>query len=133
MNGAREYYKLFNKACQIDRLYILPHYHARGKTFRIYVLPEGEDVVENGGCNPPLNPDAVEVYGVISGNLGWSESYGWIHDGLWREHFKSLCDTRILESKKKAEEYKEAYTAREDENTTREARLLNSYTVELRR
>ena len=52
MKGADEYCRLFNKAEQHGRLYLLPHYHTRGKTFRIYVLLEGEAVIPNGGFNP---------------------------------------------------------------------------------
>ncbi len=56
-------------------------YHARGKTLRIYLLKD----------MPPLDADekllrkkvyssenALEVYGVISGQLGWSETYGYL-------------------------------------------------------
>lgn len=56
-------------------------YHARGKTLHIYLLKD----------MPPLDADekllrkkvyssenALEVYGVISGQLGWSETYGYL-------------------------------------------------------
>jgi hypothetical protein len=94
MKGANEYCKYFRKAEQVGRLYILPHYHARGKTLRIYVLPEGEMAIENAGINPPLNKDAVEVYGVVGGNLGWTEKYGWIHEGPWQGDFEKIYKDR---------------------------------------
>ncbi len=97
MKGAREYANLFSKAVQIGRLYILPHYHARGKTFRIYVLPEGESVVENAGINPPLNAESVEVYGIVGGNPGWTESYGWIHRGKWQDDFNRIVAEKVLQ------------------------------------
>lgn len=99
MKGADEYYELFRKAEQIGRLYLLPSSHARGPTFRLYVLPAGEDVIENGGFNPPLNKEAVEVYGVTGGQLGWTERYGWIHRGAWQDDFNS-----IVEKKKAAQD-----------------------------
>jgi hypothetical protein len=106
MNGARNYCSIFKKAEQIGRLYILPHYHARGKTFRIYVLPDGESVIKNGGITPPLNKDAVQVYGAISGQLGWTESYGWRTHGKWVQDFEAIVDERAKEIlKKDSEEY----------------------------
>lgn len=97
MNGAREYAKYFTKAEQHGRLYILPSSHARGKTFRIFVLPKGENVIAGCGINPPLNDNTVLVYGMISGQRGWTESYGWIHKGSWVQDFE-----RILQEKKDA-------------------------------
>lgn len=97
MKGARKYCELFKKAEQIGRLYILPHFHARGKTFSIFVLRKNESVIENHGINPPLNNGAVEVYGVVSGNLGWTESYGWIHHGKWVSDFEKIVAERQVE------------------------------------
>lgn len=94
MKGADEYAQLFTEAIQIDRLYLLPGEHARGKTFRIFVLPEGEKVIENGGINAPLNKDAVEVYGITGGQPGWTETYGWLHDGEWRRDFMRMAAER---------------------------------------
>jgi hypothetical protein len=68
MNGAREYATLFPGNTQVGRLALISGSHARGSTFRIYVLPEGEVMSENGRGNPPLNKDAVEVYGIVGGS-----------------------------------------------------------------
>lgn len=89
MNGAREYSKLF-KTGQYGRFYIVSGSHARGKTFHIYVLPEGETAISNGQHNGPLNKDAVEVYGITGGQPGWTEAYGWFKEGLWIEEFNDL-------------------------------------------
>lgn len=94
MKGADEYCKLFKEAEQIGRLYLLPGSHARGKTFRIYVLPEEEKAIPNGHINPPSNKNAVEVYGIISGNPGWTESYGWKHEGKWIQDFNEIVEQR---------------------------------------
>lgn len=95
MKGANEYCKVFLKAEQIGRLYILPSSHARGCTFRIFVLPENETVIENAGINPPLNKDSIEVYGAVSGQLGWTEEYGWKHKGKWVEDFNAEYKKRV--------------------------------------
>ena len=129
MNGAREYCKLFRKAQQIGRLYMIPSHHARGKTFRIYVLPEGEKVIENGGINPPCNVDAVEVYGVIGGQRGWSESYGWLHRGPWQADFFSMCDTLRAEALKKNKEHTEALVDRKKAQEDKEQDLLSTYPI----
>lgn len=93
MNGAREYAELFETG-QYGRLYIVSGSHARGKTFEIYVLPEGEKAISNGAYNAPLNKDAVEVYGAICGTRGWNESYGWKYEGKWQEDFYTLAKNR---------------------------------------
>ncbi len=99
MQGAREYAGLISTG-QYGRLYISSHYHARGKTFRIFVLPKDTEAIPNGP-NAPLNKDAVEVYGVISGNRGWSEVYGWLHKGRWQQDFEKLVAEKVFEKNEK--------------------------------
>lgn len=127
MNGARCYAELFTKAEQIGRLYLLPHFHARGKTFHIYVLPEGQKAIENAGINPPLNKDAVEVYGVTGGQRGWTEVYGWLHKGPWQQDFWTLATQKreLIKIKKEEEEKKKAQKALSDGD--RVTTLLSSY------
>lgn len=127
MKGARELCKFFPKAVQIERLYILPHYHARGKTLRIYVLPEGEKVIENAGINPPLNNESVEVFGVIGGQPGWTEEYGWIHTGPWVDDFYKIVKDReasLLLAKDSLEKLLKDKKAADQEKVNR---LLGSY------
>ena len=127
MKGADEYCRLFNKAEQRGRLYLLPHYHARGKTFHIYVLPNGEAVVPNGGFNPPLNKDAVEVYGIVGGQPGWTEVYGWLHEGPWQEDFKTMCYNRERELRLQEKQREVAREKRKEAEAERTAELLGSY------
>lgn len=89
MKGAIEYANLF-KTGQYGKLYLVSGDHARGKTFRIFILPDGVEAIPNGYCNAPLNNDTVEVYGVISGHPGWTECYGWLHDGPWQNDFNNM-------------------------------------------
>jgi hypothetical protein len=127
MNGAREFCKLFHQAEQHERLYLLPHHHARGKTFRIFVLPAGEKVIENGGFNPPLNHEAIEVYGIVGGNPGWTEYYGWIHEGPWQGDFYMICDRRRKEIRLLEQQQDSYRKAKADEEKKRIADLLGSY------
>ena len=82
MKGAREYAPLF-KTGRYGNLYIESDSHARGYTFRIFVLP-AEHV---GGERAQT---AVEVYGITGGNPGWTETYGWLYRGPWEQDFARL-------------------------------------------
>jgi hypothetical protein len=106
MKGTEEFSYLFETG-QYGKLYIVSGNHARGNTFHIYVLPAGVDAVGNGRNNPPLNPEAVEIYGVVGGNPGWTEYYGWLHKGKWQEDFLALVEKRKKEiSEDEKREYK---------------------------
>lgn len=110
MKGAKEYYDLF-KTGQYGKLWIQCGSHARGKTFNIYIIPDNCVVNENQCFSLR---DAVEVYGVVSGHPGWTESYGWLHAGIWQHDFDVLVSERkevkrnkeIASAKKKLEEDK---------------------------
>lgn len=99
MKGARELALLFDTG-QYGRLYIVSGAHARGRTFYVYVLPANESAIPNGVNYPPLNNDAVMVFGPISGQLGWTENYGWIHHGKWEDDFWDLAARRRAEIKR---------------------------------
>jgi hypothetical protein len=89
MNGAYLYAKLFETG-QYGRLYVVSGSHARGKTFHIYVLPKDVVAIPNGPNNGPINKDAIEVYGAVDGQRGWTETYGWLHHGPWQDDFFSI-------------------------------------------
>jgi hypothetical protein len=106
MIGARRYAKLF-KTGQYGRFYITSGSHARGLTFQIQLLPKDVKAIPNGSLNTCLNNDAVEIYGILSGQPGWTEKYGWIHKGPWVDDFNKLVmeieiklETARLESEK---------------------------------
>jgi hypothetical protein len=88
MQGAREYAGLFETK-QYGNLFITTGSHARGYTFHIQIIPDGEKAVTNYG-NMATNENAVEVYGIISGHPGWTETYGWKHKGPWQADFEKL-------------------------------------------
>ena len=129
MKGAREYAGLFNTG-QCGRLYIVSSSHARGRTFHIQVLPEGEEAISNGNSNLCINRDAVEVYGIVSGRPGWTEAYGWLHDGPWRYGFYKLVQHRKEEFSRSSSCESAATSLRERIKYDREIELLSSYKEE---
>lgn len=126
MQGAREYMGLFQTE-QIGRLYIVAGHHARGQTLHIYVLPEGQAALPNGPNNACLNSSAVEVYGVTSGQPGWTESYGWLHRGPWVDDFnkeaKHRADLRFAKDQERAEAVKH----QAESEALRKQNLLSTY------
>ena len=113
MKGAREFARLFATG-RYGRLSIRSGQHARGYYFHIFVMAASGE-------------DAVEVYGVTSGQPGWTETYGWLHRGKWEEDFMKLVEERkvaILAAV--AEETKEKLEA-EAKRHQREKELLSTY------
>lgn len=93
----------------------------------MYVLPKDVEATPNGSQNGPLNVDAVEVYGAVSGQLGWTEEYGWKHKGPWVQDFEKLVTSFKLEKEQKE---RRAEDATEDaEKARRECvqKLLDDY------
>ncbi len=86
MNGAREFSGLGIDGVH-GRLYISTGDHARGKTLHVYVLPKDVELQENK--KPELN-NAVEVYGILGGQPGWTEFYGWKAQGKWVDDFNVI-------------------------------------------
>ena len=125
MQGAREYATMFSTG-QHGRLYLSSHYHARGKTFHIYVLPEGEAALPNGP-NRPLNKDAVEVYGITGGQPGWTETYGWLHCGKWEQDFAALVEKRRTEIAAQNATRAQQRADAESAEARRKAGLLQAY------
>ena len=122
MNGAREYCKLFPQKQRLGksgRLFVVPGSHARGNTFRIYVLPNN--------VSDHNHPDAVEVYGVIGGNPGWSESYGWLHQGPWVQVFEKIVETHIAEIAQTLHAQKIAAAEKAMESVKRTKKLLDDF------
>lgn len=127
MKGADKYCKVFKRTQQVGRLYLVVSAHARGDTFRVYVLPEGEDAKPNGSCNPPLNKDAVEVYGAVSGQLGWTETYDWKHHGKWEEDLNALYKERKDQLEKETLECRSIADSKEAWEEDNVRRLLGTY------
>lgn len=67
---------------QYGPFYIVSGSHARGKTFRAFLLDSEQLLSPNPQVGPnnrhPDLRDNQEVYGVVKGIPGWTEKYGWI-------------------------------------------------------
>jgi hypothetical protein len=126
MQGAREYAEVFETG-QYGCLYIVSGEHARGKTFHIQILPVGVVAERNGPNNTYLNNDAVEVYGIISGQPGWTEIYGWKHKGPWQADFEQLAQSRRLMLEARQERDIAYAEDQAEEKTKREQALLAKY------
>ena len=117
MKGADEYCRLFKQAERFGKLCVVPGSHARGDTFRIFVVPEAAEFPVDA---PWQCRDAVEVYGIVSGNPGWTEEYDWLHEGKWQQHFEEICRRRKLEQE---EERKQILIHRESAEQAAEKRV----------
>lgn len=123
MKGAKKYAELFKKSQQHGKLYLQVGSHARGATFRIWILPSDDRLIESiHTCK-----DAVEVYGITSGQPGWTETYGWLHEGKWQEDFEKLVNSKKLE--REAEQKINQATTEESEKRSRNRikNLLEGY------
>lgn len=125
MKGAELAY-LFETG-QYGRLYITSSRHARGETLRIQVLPEGQKAKPNGSMNLCTNKDAVLVYGVISGNPGWTEEYGWLHHGPWKDDFYNLVKEKQEALEKDKAEREARIKAKKKSEEERINNLLSNY------
>lgn len=126
MKGAREFAKLF-KTGQYGKLYITSGDHARGTTFHIQILPEGETAKPNGAQNLCLNSDAIEVYGIVAGQPGWTEEYGWLHEGAWQEDFRKLVTSKQMEITAKEKQNQATTEEAAQAKREREKKLLDAY------
>lgn len=64
--------------------------HARGKTFRIWIY-------KNQNVEKPLEEHRLEVYGITNGQLGWSETYGWVIGGSWKNYIENYFEKISLD------------------------------------
>ena len=126
MKGARKFAKLF-KTGQYGKLYITSGDHARGATFHIQILPEWETAKPNGAQNLCLNSDAIEVYGIVAGQPGWTEEYGWLHEGEWQGDFRKLVTSKQMELDAKAKQNQATTEENEQRRRAREKKLLDAY------
>ena len=113
MKGAREYAEVFETGLY-GKLFIESSEHVRGRTFHIYVVSEDGN-------------EKAEVYGIISGQPGWTEKYGWLYCGKWCDDFEKLYkEKKELKEKIKREtqEKKEEYI---EEEHKRELEILSRY------
>ena len=116
MQGAREYAELFGGSGQYGKFYIETGSHARGRTFRIWILKSARTLTSTEDVHIS-KVEGVEVYGVVSGNPGWTEAYGWKHRGAWIKDFNEI----VRKKKTEALQKKEKETVSELKKATKEA------------
>ena len=119
MNGAREYAELFGVSHQHGKLYIKVGSHARGKTFELYVTPTD--------CAVCLGSEMIEVYGITSGQPGWTETYGWLRKGPWEADFAKLVEEAKAEKLVLATENKARKDALAEEREAKAKAILSAY------
>lgn len=120
-------YARFIDTGQYGRLWVTSGSHARGKTLFIFVLPEGEEGKWNGSGNPPTNKNAVKVYGVVGGQYGWTEKYGWLHHGKWEKDFMKLAEQKLAEFEADKEARISADSDGIQDKLNHEVKLLSDY------
>jgi len=92
MDGAKEYAAIIPSG-KYGKLEIKSGRHARGYYFHVYICGDDPD-------------DQVEVYGILGGQPGWTEYYGWKKYGPWQkdlEKLKKHFEQKELEEKKRAQ------------------------------
>ena len=122
MQGAREYATMFSSG-QHGRLYLVRGEHVCGKTFHIWVLFSAEPVA---GMLWSVK-GAVEVYGIMGGQPGWTETYGWLHRGKWEQDFAALVEARRAEIAAGVARREQEKADAEDAERQRKASLLAAY------
>ena len=120
MIGANEYGKLFETG-QYGGLYIESGFHARGRTFHIWLNPDG---VEDKELH---RETAFKVYGIIGGQPGWTEYYGWLHRGLWMREFGDLINKRKAEITAKEQEAKDVQEEMNLKEIARQESVIQKY------
>ena len=93
--------------------------HARGRTLDIYIIKDEDDLRKNG----LYDCDRLKVYGMISGQCGWNEKYGWIIEGDWCEYINGILKKSIeLYNQNQLNNEREKRQKKIDERKTLEAR-----------
>lgn len=124
MKSANEYYQLFSNG-QDGCFYIDSGRHARGCWFNIYLLPKGFKPTRLGDVRS--HPGVVEVYGVLGGQPGWDEWYGWLHHGPWVDDFERLADEKLEQLAATKRAVDAVAVLREEAEKERVQRLLADY------
>lgn len=118
MKGA-EFARYFTDGrCEyVGNLQILAGHHARGRTLTISVRVQTEHGWD----------EFVPVYGIVSGQPGWTEEYGWLHHGPWVEDFEREVQRRIDAEKAKEEAKEREEQESKQRAADRVAFLLSRY------
>jgi len=111
MKGADEFkdaFPVYKGRVDYGSLSVFPGEHARGYTLNVYA---------NG----------VNVFGIVDGNPGWTESYGWLHKGPWQKDFETLVESRMAAIRAEAEKNSLAIKARQEAEIQQQNEKLAAY------
>ena len=136
MQGAREYVDIIQSGVRhgivqnltgygwykYKNLLMLIGSHARGKTLEISVVDIDKFNTARDIKFYSLNCEKLEVYGVVSGQRGWTEVYGWLHDGRWKDLFGEMLE----EIKEKNEEARKLEELKYKEIKTLEKEIIKT-------
>ena len=86
----------------------------------------GESEKENGlyYC------DRLKVYGMVSGQCGWTEKYGWIEEGSWCKYINGILEKSLFfyeQNKKKAEANEKQRKIEEREKIEKRAKEFEKF------
>jgi hypothetical protein len=70
---------------------------------------------------------AAEVYGILGGQPGWTEWYGWKRQGPWRQDFERLVGERRAAIAGAQERRQQEAAAKEKARAAQQAMVLDSY------
>lgn len=143
MTGAKEFYHIIQKAYRRDteglrqlntrwnggdsEAFIKDHFifvtssHARGYCFHIYLIKEDY----NDLSDKQIRSNAFEVYGIINGQPGWTEQYGWLCKGNWISPILEYLDELDRGNKRYDEECKAAKEKREMEENEKTQKMID--------
>lgn len=114
MKGAAEYADALDRGeHRVGKLKIWFGSHARGKTLQIWVIGN--------------NGDEVMVYGVINGQPGWTEEYGWLHRGPWEKDFHDFVSKQRAEKSAKNAAWEAEQLAAKNRVSEKQRDILASY------
>jgi hypothetical protein len=102
----KDYYSGYGSAIIRDNIIIVSGSHARGRTAHIFLVDCDDYIGNIINC-----PNKLEIYGIVSGQPGWDEVYGWLHSGSWVKIIEKLVDDILIEIQQKE---MEIYNENED-------------------
>lgn len=100
--------------------------HARGRTLDIYLIKNEEELKEKG----LFKCDRVKVYGMVSGQAGWTEKYGWILKGSWCKHITDILNNAVAlyeQNRKRADELNRQRKIEERNRAENKAKEFEKY------
>ena len=97
--------------------------HARGKTLEIYLI-ENENELKAKGL---YHTKRVEVYGMVCGQRGWTECYGWKIQGKWVDFCNDILEKAVQLHKEKCENFARMQKENEENKKKEEREFAKTF------